>query len=181
MNRKDYLVSLIEMKIKEVNSIIGSASEKCSQLKILFITLCMPATATLISLYFSFTRQDSGNIDITQLRFAGIVVSAFYALVLFVGIFLHYSFYARQYRYRKVKSSLFFLREKLIFFDKTINEDITSEVFDRYYHAIVQVSAHTNETWKILRHSIKDALSFIIPLLIITAFWVTVIFKGVIL
>lgn len=161
-SKKDHLIECAVCKIEEANTIINNASTQCSNLKILFLSCCLPASATCFSIYF-------GNNQPLSFAF---IASCFYFIILAVGVLLNFSFYSRQFEYRKVKGSLELLKENITLND--IECDLSIEDFNKYYHAIHKVSVKTNKTFKLFIKSLRDALPFIIPLSILAIFWLAV-------
>lgn len=173
ITRKEYLIEFATQKINESNKIIENASEKCSNAKIFFLSFCLPATATFVSTFFTLLNNDLVNYNI--LLYLSIIASVFYFLISIVALWSHASFYAIQYRYRKVKDSIETMREKLLFLKESISDDITSETFRSYYESITNVSKNTMSFKKMMLKSIKDSLTFMIPLVVIFAFWIAMI------
>lgn len=170
--RKEFLIETIDNRIKETNVIISSASDKCSQLKILFISFCLPTTATIITMYIANRGNEHFNSKLT----ASIVI--FFYLLLSISAFAaHYSFYKRQFRYRKVKDSLDCLKEKLIIMSQDISDDITSETFAVYYRVISNVSKYTFKKRTILWKAFVDCLFYVIPIIAIIAVWSILFFR----
>lgn len=170
-SRKQYLIDYADEKIKEANEIITNASKKCSDSKIFFISFCLPATAAFVGTLFTLLKD--GKCE--YIKFLSAVGLTFYLLVMFSAYWSHTTFYATQFRYRKVKNSIETLKEKLTFIQYEIEADITSETFRSYYDAITNVSKKTNKIGLMAKKSFVDSLPFMIPLLCITLFWVVMI------
>ena len=95
-----------------------------------------------------------------------------------IAIYTHYTFYSIQYKYRKVKDSIETLNEKIIFLQNEIEDDITSETFRAYYLAVNNVSKKTNRKWRVFLKTLTDGIPYIVPILIIIAFFVSALFWG---
>ncbi|MCQ2978125.1 MAG: hypothetical protein MJ232_08940 [archaeon] len=172
--RKDYLKNITLSKIQEINTIINNASEQCSKLKIFFISFCLPATATFVNIFFTLFKDCKYD----ALRILDFVAIGFYVMLCGIAIYTHYTFYSIQYKYRKVKDSIETLNEKIIFLQNEIEDDITSETFRAYYHAVNNVSKKTNRKWRVFLKTLTDGIPYIVPILIIIAFFVSALFWG---
>ncbi len=168
MNRCEYILSCLDDKIKTANIITNNASKQCSNLKIFFLSFGLPVTAAWFTLYYSKNVYDNLYLKMTV---SGIIAT-FYLLIFLLVLFLHKSFYKRQFQYRKVKESLETLKEKFIFELNNNSVFISIETFNKYFDVIREISNKSTKVnvWKL----IKDIAFCLIPILIIFAFWIIV-------
>ena len=168
MNRCEYILSCLDDKIKPADTITNNASKQCSNLKIFFLMFCLPVTASWFALFYSEDVYDDPYVKMTV---SGIVAT-FYLLIFLLVLFLHKSFYKRQFQYRKVKESLETLKEKFIFELNNNSVFISIETFNKYFDVIREISNKSTKVnvWKL----IKDIALCLIPILILFAFWIIV-------
>ena len=164
----EYNINCFDDKIDAANKITDNASKQCSNLKIFFITFCMPVTAAWFALYFSCGIYNSQ----TEAKIVSGIIFVFYVLITFIVFFLHREFYKRQAQYRKVIESLETLKEKFIL---ELNDNsilMTVDKLNGYYNSIRQISSMSVKIkfWK----QVKDLLFCLIPLGLLILFWIIV-------
>ena len=164
----EYNINCFDDKIDTANKITDNASKQCSNLKIFFISFCLPATVAWFALYFSSGIYDSQ----TEAKIVSSIIFVFYFLITFIVFFLHREFYKRQAQYRKVIESLEALKEKFILELNNNSILMTVDKLNGYYNSIRQISSMSVKIkfWK----QVKDLLFCLIPLIIFTCFWLVV-------
>lgn len=168
MSRAGYILSCLDDKIKTADTITNNASKQCSNLKIFFLSFGLPVTAAWFTLYYS----NDVYADLYLKMTVSGIIATFYLLIFLLVLFLHKSFYKRQFQYRKVKESLETLKEKFIFELNNNSVFVSIETFNKYFDVIREISNKSTKVnvWKL----IKDIALCLIPIFILFAFWIIV-------
>ena len=164
----EYNINCFDDKIDAANKITDNASKQCSNLKIFFITFCMPVTAAWFALYFSCGIYNSQ----TEAKIVSGIIFVFYVLITFIVFFLHREFYKRQAQYRKVIESLETLKEKFILELSNNSILMTVDKLNGYYNSIRQISSMSVKIK--FRKQVKDLTLCLIPLVLLIVFWMLV-------
>lgn len=164
----EYNINCFDDKIDTANKITDNASKQCSNLKIFFISFCLPATVAWFALYFSSGIYDSQ----TEAKIVSSIIFVFYFLITFIVFFLHREFYKRQAQYRKVIESLEALKEKFILELNNNSILMTVDKLNGYYNSIRQISSMSVKVK--FRNQVKDLSFCLLPLIIFALFWMFV-------
>lgn len=170
IDRKAFLIDCATTKANEANAIIDNASKQCSNLKMLFLTLGVPASISLFAIYYNVDKEHR-IIDLMLFPWISFVL---YLILLVLSGALYYSFYLRQSRYRKVKESIERLKENLFVEIDAVNVALTSENFTIYYKAINAIAKKTTSNKKTFLNALLDSFQITIPLALIAIFWLVV-------